>query len=497
MVDADGPPRGALIAAVAVVVLFAGVVFGYAFVRNQENQDQAAALAPFTPTAENQDPSTQIPGVAGRSPTRAAQHVDPASRSPTPTARRSAARTTTAGRPATASSTRGRCAARTWCTRWSTARSGSPTTPTRSPATRSTRCGSKVEGQPYTVMSPYPGLDQPISLQSWGHQLKLTDAERPADRPVHRRAAAEPVHRTPSPARAATSSARARLLPGQPAAVRRRRRRPARPARSRRPRAGAVRRARHRPVMTWRWRAPTAPPGAGAAAAPRRAEARWIRPALAVVAAVGLLLLGAAAWPAARAARLGRAGRPGRRLGGRRVRPGHDRAPPAGRADGLLGARPHHRPRAAAARLRHRDHPDRADRPHAGLAGAVGRRRAAGRGGHMAWMADAPGHDHAAGARRAASPRCPAWPAPEELAALRAATGRAAATCCSCSSCSATTRAARRCWSTPPSTRPSRRCATWPRRCSRSQTARERLPAPAARRARRAHPLPLVDPGVR
>ncbi|MBW0101791.1 DUF3105 domain-containing protein [Pseudonocardia sp. KRD291] len=36
---------------------------------------------------------------------------------------------------------------------------------------------SKVDGQPYTVMSPYPGLDQPIALQSWGHQLKLTSAD--------------------------------------------------------------------------------------------------------------------------------------------------------------------------------------------------------------------------------------------------------------------------------------------------------------------------------
>ncbi|MFL6116468.1 MAG: DUF3105 domain-containing protein, partial [Catenulispora sp.] len=35
---------------------------------------------------------------------------------------------------------------------------------------------SKVAGQPYTVMSPYPRLDQPISLQAWGHQLKLSDA---------------------------------------------------------------------------------------------------------------------------------------------------------------------------------------------------------------------------------------------------------------------------------------------------------------------------------
>jgi hypothetical protein len=36
---------------------------------------------------------------------------------------------------------------------------------------------AKVEGQPYMVMSPYPGLDKPISLQSWGHQLKLTSAD--------------------------------------------------------------------------------------------------------------------------------------------------------------------------------------------------------------------------------------------------------------------------------------------------------------------------------
>ncbi len=37
----------------------------------------------------------------------------------------------------------------------------------------------KVDGDQYMVMSPYPGLDQPISLQSWGHQLKLSDANDP------------------------------------------------------------------------------------------------------------------------------------------------------------------------------------------------------------------------------------------------------------------------------------------------------------------------------
>jgi hypothetical protein len=37
----------------------------------------------------------------------------------------------------------------------------------------------RVEGQPYLMLSPYPTMDTPISLQAWGHQLKLTDADDP------------------------------------------------------------------------------------------------------------------------------------------------------------------------------------------------------------------------------------------------------------------------------------------------------------------------------
>ncbi|HET9139029.1 DUF3105 domain-containing protein [Actinophytocola sp.] len=36
---------------------------------------------------------------------------------------------------------------------------------------------SKVEGQQYMMLSPYPGLDRPVSLQSWGHQLKVDSAD--------------------------------------------------------------------------------------------------------------------------------------------------------------------------------------------------------------------------------------------------------------------------------------------------------------------------------
>ncbi|WP_433612259.1 DUF3105 domain-containing protein [Prescottella agglutinans] len=33
----------------------------------------------------------------------------------------------------------------------------------------------RVEGQPYLLLSPYPGLSVPVSLQSWGHQLVVDD----------------------------------------------------------------------------------------------------------------------------------------------------------------------------------------------------------------------------------------------------------------------------------------------------------------------------------
>jgi hypothetical protein len=36
---------------------------------------------------------------------------------------------------------------------------------------------AKVEGQPYMMLSPYTNLDRPISMQSWGHQLKLDSAD--------------------------------------------------------------------------------------------------------------------------------------------------------------------------------------------------------------------------------------------------------------------------------------------------------------------------------
>ncbi|WP_072807067.1 DUF3105 domain-containing protein [Rhodococcoides yunnanense] len=35
----------------------------------------------------------------------------------------------------------------------------------------------KVDGESYMLMSPYPGLDKAVSLQSWGHQLKVDSVD--------------------------------------------------------------------------------------------------------------------------------------------------------------------------------------------------------------------------------------------------------------------------------------------------------------------------------
>jgi hypothetical protein len=160
-----------LIAGVLVVVLFAGAIFGYYLVQSDAKQE-------FTPTADNKDPSTKIPGVIAL-PYSGGQHVAPTQRiaythSPPfggthdnfwaacngvvyPTAVRNENMVHALEHGAV------------WIAY----------DPARITGDAVTTLAAKVENQPYTTMSPYPGLDQPISLQSWGHQLKLADANDP------------------------------------------------------------------------------------------------------------------------------------------------------------------------------------------------------------------------------------------------------------------------------------------------------------------------------
>jgi hypothetical protein len=44
------------------------------------------------------------------------------------------------------------------------------------PAAQVEQLAKKVRGNDYMLMSPYPGLDKPISLQAWGFQLKVDSA---------------------------------------------------------------------------------------------------------------------------------------------------------------------------------------------------------------------------------------------------------------------------------------------------------------------------------
>ncbi|MFG1923483.1 DUF3105 domain-containing protein [Cryptosporangium sp. NPDC048952] len=44
------------------------------------------------------------------------------------------------------------------------------------PAAQIEELAKKVKGKDYMLMSPYPGLDKPISLQAWGLQLKVDNA---------------------------------------------------------------------------------------------------------------------------------------------------------------------------------------------------------------------------------------------------------------------------------------------------------------------------------
>jgi len=47
------------------------------------------------------------------------------------------------------------------------------------PADQVSKLSGRVDGQSQMMMSPYPGLKQPISLQSWGHQLFLDNPDDP------------------------------------------------------------------------------------------------------------------------------------------------------------------------------------------------------------------------------------------------------------------------------------------------------------------------------
>jgi len=178
VVAKKGTPWGTIIAVVGIVALLASVITYY-MVKSAPKRDQAdreAAAASFAPSASRPDPSKDIPGVVTANYTGSV-HVLPAERvaydhSPP------------FGGPHD----------QTWATCTGTVYPNAVRTenmvhamehgavwiaynPAQISGDALNLLKVRAEGKPYTMLSPYPGLDKPISLQSWGHQLKLDKAD--------------------------------------------------------------------------------------------------------------------------------------------------------------------------------------------------------------------------------------------------------------------------------------------------------------------------------
>lgn len=170
-------PWGTIIGVVAILAL-AGAVFGYYLVKSAPQRDQKEReeiAASFAPTAKNQDPSKKIPGVVTEKydhrghvsqPERVAYDLAPPMGGPHD------------GIWATCNGTIYPNAVRTE-SMVHTLEHGAvwiAYNPDKLDDDAIAALELRVKNKPFTVMSPYPGLDKPISLQAWGHQLKLTDA---------------------------------------------------------------------------------------------------------------------------------------------------------------------------------------------------------------------------------------------------------------------------------------------------------------------------------
>ncbi|MDQ3579624.1 MAG: DUF3105 domain-containing protein [Actinomycetota bacterium] len=168
VVSNKGKPWGTIAAIVAVVLLAVGVI-GYAVV-------QVSGAEKFTASEDNKDPSVNIPGVVRTEYTQG-QHVTGEQRVdydqsppyggphdqawadctgivyPVPVRTENMIHTLEHGA--------------VWIAY----------NPDKVQGGDLDKLKAKVEGQPYMSLSPYPGLDKPFSMQSWGHQLKLENVD--------------------------------------------------------------------------------------------------------------------------------------------------------------------------------------------------------------------------------------------------------------------------------------------------------------------------------
>ncbi|WP_219419847.1 DUF3105 domain-containing protein [Pseudonocardia nigra] len=180
----DTPPTGDQVGrrgrfgavAVLLILLVAALTYGSIALDMLIPSDAARELAALTPSPDRPDPSTAIPGVRIEKIPRG-EHVPPgdepgyASRPPvggphaTSWAACSGVVFPDPVRDADAVHSLEHGAV--WIT-YDPART--------TPVTLEALTG-RVRGDPYLFLSPYPGLDAPVSLQAWGHRLVLDAPE--------------------------------------------------------------------------------------------------------------------------------------------------------------------------------------------------------------------------------------------------------------------------------------------------------------------------------
>ena len=161
-----------MIAGVTAILLVAVVVFGYVGMRYMDKQE----LAALTPSQQNTDPSKAIPGV---------QVVNyPGQQHVTPKQRVAYDQSPPFGGPhdgiwADCTGVVYPQAVRTENMVHSLEHGAVwiAYNPDKVDDAGKQALAKRAEGKPYTMMSPYPGLDSAISVQSWGHRLKVDNAD--------------------------------------------------------------------------------------------------------------------------------------------------------------------------------------------------------------------------------------------------------------------------------------------------------------------------------
>jgi hypothetical protein len=191
----QGPPWMTIIA-VAIVVVLAGAIAWVVIAKNNETSAQADKLAPWTPSADNKDPSVNIPGIyVGASAEEVATDA-------------SGAQLIRYNYPAYKALIHVKADQRVAYDRfppvggphdeqWADCQGIVYTKPVRDENMVHTlehgavwiaynpdkvkgadldKLKSYVEGQSYITLTPYPGLKSNISLQAWAHQLQVESA---------------------------------------------------------------------------------------------------------------------------------------------------------------------------------------------------------------------------------------------------------------------------------------------------------------------------------